>query len=228
VPLTVLINGDSASAAEIIATALQEHDRAWLVGQTTFGKGVAESVMPLSSGTALILTTARYRTPRGRSVQKPLPGTALAGILAEGQQGFTSYSGRPLDAGGGLRPDEVVPPVRLTPLMEALEQSTAFINFAESLMQRRGRVPRDFAATDEVIGLFRGFLREAGFRAPEAEWRRAEPWIRQRIQAEVLTLGYGMQAGEQVETIADPQVRAAVAALESASKLWQAARLGKR
>lgn len=220
-PLVILINDQSASAAEIIPAALQEYDRAWLVGQTTFGKGVAESVMPLSSGTALILTTARYRTPRGRSVQKALPGTALAGILAEGQQGFTSNGGRPLHVGGGLRPDELVPALRLTPLMEALEQSTAFINFAEEILKRRGRVPPDFTATDEVLAQFVSFLRGAGFQAPQAEWESAQGWIRQRIQAEALTLAYGMQAGEQVETAADPQVQAGLSALGNARKLLE-------
>lgn len=87
-PLVVLINENSASASEIIAAALQEHDRAWLVGETTFGKGVAEAIMPLSQGAALVLTTARYFTPRGRSVQKELPATALAGILSGGRDGL--------------------------------------------------------------------------------------------------------------------------------------------
>lgn len=218
-PLVVLINDQSASAAESIPAALQEHDRAWLVGLTSFGKGVAETVLPLSSGTALILTTARYFTPRGRSVQKALPGTALAGILAEGQDRFSSDGGRPLQGGEGLRPDEVAPPARQTPLMEALEQSTAFINFAQQVLERRGRVARDFAVTDEIVAQFQTYLRAAGFNAPQAELESALGWIRRRIQAETLTLVYGMQAGEEVEVAADPQVRAAVAALSGARKL---------
>jgi carboxyl-terminal processing protease len=219
VPLVVLINNQSASAAEIIPAALQEHDRAWLVGETTFGKGVAETVMPLSSGTALILTTARYYTPRGRSVQKALPATALADILTEGQQGFTSNSGRPLKSGEGLRPDEVAPRLRRTRLMEALEQSTAFINFAQEVLQRRGKVARDFRATDDVVQQFEAFLRAAGFGAPRQEWDEALPWIRQQIQAEALTLVYGMEAGEQVEILGDPQVQAATAAVGAARDL---------
>lgn len=218
-PLVVLIDAQSASAAEIIPAALQEHDRAWLVGETTFGKGVAETVMPLSSGAALILTTARYHTPIGRSVQKALPGTALAGILTEGQQGFTSLGGRRLAAGAGLRPDEIAPPLRLTPLMGALEQSTAFINFAQDVLQRRGRIARDFVVTDEVLAQFAGYLREAGLVAREADWDRAVPWIRQRIRAEALTLAFGMTAGEEVETSGDPQVRAAWEAMSSARGL---------
>jgi hypothetical protein len=106
--------------------------------------------------------------------------------------------------------------------MEALEQSTAFINFAEDMLKRRGRVERDFTATDEVLSQFEFFLRGAGFRAPQTEWQKALPWIRRRIQAEALTLGFGMQEGERVETAADPQVQAAVAALVRARQLLSA------
>ncbi len=238
-PLVVLINENSASASEIIAAALQEHDRAWLVGETTFGKGVAEAIMPLSQGAALVLTTARYFTPRGRSVQKALPATALAGILSGGRDGLslglsqglppgiTTDNGRPLRQGGGLEPDEVVPQLRLRPLMAVLEESTAFINFAQALLQRRGQVGREFTATDEVVGQFEMFLLEAGFRAPEDEWEKVRPWVRWRIQSEVLTLVYGIEAGEQVEAANDPQAQAAVAAMNQAQRLVEIKQDGK-
>ncbi len=77
-PLVVLVNGNTASAAEVVAAALQEHDRALIVGEPTFGKGVVETVMALSEKTGLALTTAQYVTPSGRSIQRSLPGTALA------------------------------------------------------------------------------------------------------------------------------------------------------
>ena len=95
-PLVVLVNGKTASAAEIVAAAFQDHDRAWVVGEASFGKGVVESVMQLSEGAALALTTARYFTPQGRSVQRALPGTALADILGKGGKQFYSDAGRPL------------------------------------------------------------------------------------------------------------------------------------
>lgn len=111
--------------------------------------------------------------------------------------------------------------------MEVLEESTAFINFAQGLLQRRGKVGREFKATDEVVGQFEMFLREAGFRAPADEWEKVRPWIRWRIQSEVLTLVYGIEAGEQVEAGNDPQVQAAVAAMNQARQLVTAQQNGK-
>ncbi|MGH9431655.1 MAG: S41 family peptidase, partial [Terriglobia bacterium] len=77
-PLIMLVNGETASAAEVVTAALQDHDRALIVGEPTFGKGVVETVMGLSEKTGLALLTAEYFTPSGRSIQKPLPETALA------------------------------------------------------------------------------------------------------------------------------------------------------
>ena len=77
-PMIILVNGDTASAAEVLAAALQEHDRAVIAGEPTYGKGVVQSVTALSENTGLALTTAQYFTPSGRSIQRPLPGTALA------------------------------------------------------------------------------------------------------------------------------------------------------
>src|SRR5207245_6291489 len=95
-PLIVLVNENTASAAEVVASALQEHDRALIVGEPTFGKGVVQSVMGLSEKTGLALTTAQYFTPSGRSIQRPLPGTALAEVDAA-----TAGKGSHLRAGLG-------------------------------------------------------------------------------------------------------------------------------
>src|SRR5437899_9133712 len=134
-PLIVLVNENTASAAEVVAAALQEHDRALIVGEPTFGKGVVQSVMGLSEKTGLALITAQYFTPSGRSIQRPLPGTALAEVDAaaapQGEQPparpraqfaglqnaagapalprrFHTDRGRPVTAGGGIAPDVVV------------------------------------------------------------------------------------------------------------------------
>ena len=76
-PIVTLVNGDTASAAEVLAAALQEHDRAVIAGVPTYGKGVVQSVQELPERTALAITAGQYFTPSGRSIQRPLPGTAL-------------------------------------------------------------------------------------------------------------------------------------------------------
>jgi carboxyl-terminal processing protease len=223
-PIVVLINGQSASAAEVIAAALQEHDRAWLVGETTFGKGVAESVLPLSGGSALVLTSARYFTPKGRSVQKPLPGTALAGILKQGPAGFTSDRGRPLQQTSGLPPDQAAEPWRLDEWMEWLQQSTAFVNFAQQYLERHGRVAEQFRADEGVLREFESFVRQAGAAIPRQEWERAIPFLQARVEAEILSQAVGIVKGDEAQLRRDPQVQAAAAAMEKAAQLLRPGR----
>ena len=115
--LSVVINGKTASASEILAGALQDHDRATIVGEPSYGKGLVQSVMPLSGGSGLALTTAFYYTPSGRSIQKPLRNSALSTTFSpEGVAGaiYKTDSGRPVTGGGGIMPDVRVEPERPT------------------------------------------------------------------------------------------------------------------
>ncbi|MBI2816973.1 MAG: PDZ domain-containing protein [Acidobacteria bacterium] len=220
-PLAVLINGRSASAAEIIAAALQEHDRAWVVGEPSFGKGVVEAVMLLSEGTALALTVARYFTPQGRSVQRPLPGTALADIVGGADKRFHSDNGRPLAQGGGVQPDQQAASWQLDPWAAYFGQSTAFVNFAQSYIDRHGKVTESFEVNDAVLGEFQSFLEGAGLPVPPQSWTRSLPYIQVRIKTEMFNLVFGASRGDEVEVRGDPQVASAVQGLEQARKLLQ-------
>ncbi|MBF8304986.1 MAG: hypothetical protein HW398_174 [Acidobacteria bacterium] len=218
-PLVVILDRRTASAAEIIAGALQEHDRAWLVGEASFGKGVVESVLPLGESTALVLTVARYLTPSGRSVQRPLPGTALAGILGRTQQAFATDRGRPLTDRGGVEPDQKAESWRLDPWARFLEESTAFINFAQRFLERRGRIGPDFVVGDSLLEEFRGYLEESGVVVVPLTWQAHAPFLKARIQTELFNLVFGILRGDEVEVKADPQVQAAVEAIEQAKAL---------
>ena len=119
--LAVLVNAKTASASEILAGALQDHDRATILGEPTFGKGLVQSVFPLSGNTAIALTTAFYYTPSGRSIQKPL---AMGQLEVEKQkEEFHTDSGRIVTGGGGIRPDDIVEPDPVTRLRMALDAS---------------------------------------------------------------------------------------------------------
>ena len=218
-PLVLLLNGRSASASEMIAAALQDHDRAWLVGEPTFGKGVAESVMPLSEGNALVLTTARYFTPQGRSLQKPLPGTALAGILGTGSREFFTDHGRPMGEQGGVEPDQFAEPWILDQWAGILLQTTAFINFAQAYVDRHKPISEQFRADDQMLREFRLYLQDSGMVIPDPEWQRGLEFIRMSIQAEVFNLVFGLRKGEEASLRADPQARAAAEALTRAQQL---------
>ena len=95
-PVAILVNGKTASASEIVSGALQDHKRATIIGEQSFGKGLVQSVMPLSQGTAMALTTAFYYTPAGRSIQRSLPGQLAKTTTGGGQ--------------GGIKPDQIVFP----------------------------------------------------------------------------------------------------------------------
>jgi carboxyl-terminal processing protease len=218
-PVVLLLNGRSASAAEMLAAAMQDHDRAWLVGEPSFGKGVAESVMPLSQGNALVLTTARYFTPQGRSLQKPLPGTALAGILESGSREFFTDHGRPIGERGGIEPDQFAAPWILDRWTGILLQTTAFINFAQTYVDRHKPISEQFQADDALLREFRRFLEGSGMAIPDRDWQRNVEFIRGSIQAEVLNLVFGLRKGEEATLRADPQARAAAAALPQAQRL---------
>src|SRR5579863_1884661 len=109
-PLAILVNGKSASASEILTGALQDHDRAVVLGEPSYGKGLVQQVFNLSGNSGLALTTAFYYTPSGRSIQKPLDGGQLGAATVVTRGPFNSDAGRPLPGGGGIQPDQIVYP----------------------------------------------------------------------------------------------------------------------
>jgi len=128
--LAILINGKTASASEIVTGAMQDHDRATVLGEPSFGKGLVQTVYPLTQGTGLALTTALYYTPSGRSIQKPLdcgPVRARRHHAKPNQaKEFRTDGGRVVTGGGGIRPDiAVAPPAmnRLRAVLEATDRS---------------------------------------------------------------------------------------------------------
>ncbi len=214
-PMIVLVNGNTASAAEVLAAALEEHDRAVIAGEPTFGKGVVETVMPLSDQTGLALTTAQYFTPSGRSIQRPLPGTALAGIdpsasTAGAASAFHTDDGRPLRAGGGITPDVEIPERQLDPWATFLNQRGAFTDFASEYLSLNGPVGQSFQPDARVLEDFRSYLNGHQIRAPQEYWGPDQDYLKLRIKTEIFNLVYGLAAGDEVETRGDPQVEKAV------------------
>jgi carboxyl-terminal processing protease len=227
VPLMVLVNDNTASAAEVVTSALQEHDRALIVGEPTFGKGVVETVTTLSENTGLALTTAQYFTASGRSIQRALPGTALAVADSTAgkeshQGGFHTDGGRPVSAGGGITPDVLVPSRELDPWVSFLNQRGLFTSFADHYMMYRGRVTESFEPDSQVIEEFKGFLEKENIGTPEEYWTPDQDYIKLRIKMELVTLARGLDAGYEVEVRGDPQVRKAAALFPQLAELLKA------
>lgn len=215
-PMSVLINARSASASEIVAGALQDHDRAAILGETSFGKGLVQSVFPLSDGTGLALTTAFYYTPSGRSIQKPIEDSQLEEATAtiHAQHGeYKTDSGRTVLGGGGITPDIPTQPDPMSRLRIALEASGSFTTFATGYTQRHPGLPQSFDVTPALLDEFRVFASEHNIQPGVGEWLRDRDWIQGRLKTEILNQAVGVAKGDEVEAQYDPQIRRAVEAL---------------
>ncbi len=242
-PLVLLVNNNTASAAEVLAAALQEHDRALIAGEPTFGKGVVEHVIALSEKMGLALTAAQYFTPCGRSLQRPLPGTALATDMAynsvrpeddgagtggeitplsSASSTFHTDNGRPVTAGGGITPDVPISSRALDPWVSFLNQRGIFTNFASEYLTLHGKVPKSFEPDSQVLDGFKDFLGRRGVRVPEEYWAHDQTYLKVRIKTELFNLVYGLTFGDEVETRADPQVQKAATLFPRIAQLLKA------
>lgn len=207
-PMVVLINGETASAAELLTAALEEHDRAVVAGEDSYGKGVVENVLSLPDNTGLALTVAQYFTPSGRSIQRRLPGTMLANAepgIGKSKD-FHTDDGRPLSAGGGITPDVPIAPRNLDPWAEFLNQHGLFTDFASQYITYHQDLKETFEPDKDVLAEFRNFLSSRRIRAPLEYWVKDQDYIKLRIRMEVLSLIFGLKAANEVEIKGDPQV----------------------
>ncbi len=163
-PLAILVDRRSASASEIVAGALQDHDRALIVGERSFGKGLVQTIRPLPYHTAIKLTTSRYYIPSGRSIQAVVYGDGgePAPVPDSLRRTFRTTAGRPVRDGGGIEPDV---PVTLGPegeLEAALDRSAAFFLFANRFRAEHDDLPAGFSVDDELLAEFRAWVESQG------------------------------------------------------------------
>jgi len=212
-PVSVIVNGKTASASEILTGALQDHDRAAVVGEPTFGKGLVQSVYPLAEKTGLALTTALYYTASGRSIQKPFreEGFELGETAAHPneQANFKTDKGRPIVGGGGIVPDVVVHPEGLTQFRAALEASASFTTFAVEYI-RDHKITDGWEVTQETIDQFQIWLGERQIQPGMREWLRDRDYIESKLKEDIYTLTLGVEKGDEIVAQRDPQVRQAL------------------
>jgi len=208
--VAVLVNAKTASAAEIVSGALQDHDRATIIGQPTFGKGLVQNVFPLSGNTALALTTAFYYTPSGRSIQKTLPSGHLE--IEKQKDEFRTDSGRVVTGGGGIQPDVLITPEPTTQLRLALDASATITSFATDFIQRN-KITDAFEVTPAVLEEFQVYAAEHSIQPPVGEWVREREWVQNRLKQEIFNQALGVAKGDEVEAQRDPAIRAALSKL---------------
>ena len=235
-PLVILVNGNSASATEIVTGAVQDHDRGVIVGETTFGKGLVQTVQPLSENTGLALTIARYYTPSGRLIQRDYKSVSLYEYYEHKTpehptEVMLTDGGRQVTGGGGITPDVSVKEPELSRFQKALYRDDVFFPFETSVggftrhyLGARPTITKDFEANDAVMSEFRKFLASKNIRYTEPEMAENLDWAKRKIKQEVFVSIFGQQEGFKVQLETDPQLRAAIDAIPQARALYANAR----
>jgi carboxyl-terminal processing protease len=219
-PIVVLVNEGTASAAEIIAGALQDHDRALLVGDTTYGKGIVQTVFPLGADLALRMTTARWYTPSGRSIQGTLLDSAMGMAHADIRPiEFRSDGGRPLNAGNGLVPDVVLGPDTLSTSEAAFAQAVGpqvgifrdVLNaYALELRRIRKITTEDFEVTETMRSDIQRRLQTRGLVIPDSVFAGGGRVVDEQLGYEIARYVFGPAAERRRRVAGDAQVRQAV------------------
>jgi carboxyl-terminal processing protease len=227
-PIVVLVNHGTASAAEIVSGALQDHDRALIAGETTFGKGLVQTVYTLSDNTGLALTTYHYYTPSGRLIQRNYNGVSLYDYYYnhnkpqndKDREVKLTDSGRTVYGGGGIAPDVKVEPPKSTPFEDILLEHNAFLGFTEEYMAHRN-VNKDFQVDDAVLGDFKQYLASKNIEYTPQELNANLDWVKTNIKSKLFTTQFGQTAGLKVEAEWDPMIQQATSLMPQAAQLEQ-------
>jgi carboxyl-terminal processing protease len=243
-PLVVLVNGGTASAAEILSGALQDHDRAVVLGTPTFGKGVAYLLIPLTETEAVTVTSSRWYTPSGRSIQRGRSGSRnLALMAARGTpvdttpREYRSDGGRLLDAGdGGIQPDVVVADTlsdREKLFIQTLGQQfpdyrNTMTRYALELKGQNAVTDPDFVTTDGMLSTILQSLRTAGIEMPDSIFDGARDWISEQFGFELTRYSFGRQAEIRRSARTDTQIAQAIELLQEAESTTELLELAQR
>jgi carboxyl-terminal processing protease len=249
-PMMVLVSRNSASASEIVTGSLQDHDRALVVGETTFGKALVQSVYTISEKAGLALTTGRYFTPSGRMIQRPWDGAfdeyltyTLRDQKAERDHSATQLkytdAGRKVYGGGGIEPDKFFAgPVQgfsPTRFGRSLIARSAFANYAErytaegdtrmiAATEGRKRLTRGFQVNDAMVADFKSFLQTEKIKVDEDAFAKDADFIKAMMHYEIDVALFGVSEAQKNLIGRDPQAQFALAQFPDAVKLTELAR----
>jgi carboxyl-terminal processing protease len=227
-PIVVLVNRSTASAAEIVSGALQDHDRALIVGETTFGKGLVQTVYNLSENTGLALTTYHYYTPSGRLIQRNYAGVSLYDYYynhAGAQPADTTNrevkltdAGRTVYGGGGITPDEKIESPKSNHFQDELLYKDVFFHFAPIYVATH-TVDKSFQVDNAVMDEFKKYLSSQNIEFTDADINGVNDWLKARIKDKIVTIQFGQLQGLRTLADWDPMIQKALTYMPEAQAL---------
>jgi len=241
-PLILLVNNSSASASEIVSGAIQDHDRGLVVGETTFGKGLVQRVIPLRNDGALAVTTAKYYTPSGRLIQRDYSdleeyylsrghGDVASDVEVEGSEDaveptpeesgevYYTASGRKVYGGGGIRPDYIVESPKVPTVLIGLLRENLIFDFAVSYVNSHPTLSRDFDVNAAMLADFREFLERREHEYDVQEFSEHKDAVALRLKAQIARVKWDQAAESRVFAEGDPQIQRALELFGEAEEL---------
>jgi carboxyl-terminal processing protease len=225
-PIVILVDRYSASAAEIVAGALQDHDRAWIFGDNTFGKGLVQTVFPLSENTGLALTTAKYYTPSGRLIQRDYSSGSFYDYYFRKnieeknlQDARMTDAGRTVYGGAGIAPDEKFTDTYNKFQIELLRRQTFRDYIPKYFTTRDTKLPSAWTPDATMVAEFHKFCLDQSGQFTEAEWAENLNWTKIQLKREALITVDSLDASLRYGIETDPMVLKAVDSMPKAQAL---------
>lgn len=228
-PIVVVVNRFSASAAEIVAGALQDHDRAWVFGDTTFGKGLVQTVYPLSDNTGLALTTQHYYTPSGRLIQRDYANISFLDYYygkrddkaaKEKMEVKQTDLGRVVYGGGGISPDEKYEVPKPNKFQIEIARKNSFFNFTSHYFSsHETKLPKNWVPDEAILNDFHEFVLKQDAKFTEADWTANRDWLKNTLKAEMYVTAFSYEDSKRIGAEDDQQIAKAIAAMPKAKEL---------
>jgi carboxyl-terminal processing protease len=235
-PMVVLVNRFSASAAEIVSGALQDHDRALIMGETTFGKGLVQTVYTMREGTGLALTWAHFYTPSGRLIQRDYSHRSFYDYYIHRDENSRNPvdvkmtdGGRTVYGGGGITPDEKYETAKLDRLEAELYRFGLFDFTRYYFGNHSTKLPPNWMPDDQTLSELRAFMEKrnadkGGAPFAAADWTKDHDWIKRYLAKEMYTTAFDVDASDAMFSRTDPEVAKAVDMMPRAATLIESAK----